>query len=172
MGYNLYEAVDACSHLLEGFGGHMYAAGLTLKEENLEKFTECFEKYVAETITDEQLVPQIIVDSIVDLDEIDEKFYRILKQFAPFGPDNMRPVFVSRDVKDTGYSKVVGKDETHLKISVKQNSKIFNGIAFGMADKYKLISDKTPFDICFNIDENNFMGKTSLQLSVKDIKKD
>jgi len=172
MGYNLYEAVDACSHLLEGFGGHMYAAGLTFKEENLEKFTECFEKYVSETITDEQLVPQIIVDSIVDLDDIDDKFFRVLKQFAPFGPDNMRPAFVSRDVKDTGYSKIVGKDNTHLKISIRQNNSTFNGIAFGMADKHELIADKSPFDICFNIDENNFMGKTSLQLSVKDIKKD
>lgn len=172
MGYNLYEAVDACSHLLEGFGGHMYAAGLTLKEENLNEFTKCFEEYVTKTITDDQLVPQIIVDSIVNLDEIDDKFFRILEQFAPFGPENMRPVFVSRDVLDTGYSKIVGKDNSHLKISVTQNNAVLNGIAFGMANKLELIQDKSPFDICYNIDENNFMGKTSLQLSVKDIKKD
>lgn len=172
MGYNLYEAVDSCSHLLEGFGGHMYAAGLTFKEENLEAFTNCFEKFVSETITEEQLVPQIIVDGVINFDEIDDKFYRVLKQFAPFGPDNMLPVFVSRDVTDTGYSKIVGKDSSHLKVSVRQNTNIFNGIAFGMSNKHELIQDKSPFDICYNIDENNFKGRTTLQLSVKDIKKD
>ncbi len=172
IGYNLYEAIDSCSHLLEGFGGHMYAAGLTFKEENLEKFTDCFENYVAKTITEEQLSPQIIIDGIIKLSEIDDKFYKILNQFAPFGPENMTPVFVSRDVVDSGSSKIVGKDNSHLKLSLKQENTILNGIAFGMANKYEIIQQKEPFDVCFNIDENNFMNRTSLQLSIRDIKKD
>ena len=169
-GFNLYDAVDSCSHLLEGFGGHMYAAGLTLKIENIEKFTDCFDKFVSEHITEDQLIPRINVDAIINLDDIDQKFFNVLKQFAPFGPGNMHPVFVARDVVDTGGSKIVGKDSTHLKISVKQNNTIFNGIAFGMGEKYELIKDKKPFDLCFSIEKNEFMGRTTIQLSVKDIK--
>ena len=171
-GFNLYDAVDSCSHLLEGFGGHMYAAGLTLKTENIEKFTDCFDKFVSEHITEDQLIPRINVDAIINLDDIDQKFFNVLKQFAPFGPGNMHPVFVARDVVDTGGSKIVGKDATHLKISVKQNDAVFNGIAFGMGDKYELIKDKKPFDLCFTIEKNEFMGRTTIQLSVKDIKVD
>jgi len=171
-GFNLYDAVDSCSHLLEGFGGHMYAAGLTLKTENIEKFTDCFDKFVSEHITEEQLIPRINVDAILSLDDIDQKFFNILRQFAPFGPGNMHPVFVARDVVDTGGSKIVGKDSTHLKISVKQNNAVFNGIAFGMGNKYELIKDKKPFDLCFTIEKNEFMGKINIQLSVKDIKLD
>ena len=147
----------------------MYAAGLTLKIENIEKFTQCFESYVNEHITEDQLIPQIDVDSIINLEDIDQKFFNVLSQFAPFGPGNMHPVFVSRDVKDSGRSKIVGKDSTHLKVSIVQNHKVFDGIAFGMGDKYELIKTKKPFDICFTIDKNEFNGRTSLQLSVKDI---
>jgi len=168
-GFNLYDAVDHCSHLLEGFGGHMYAAGLTLKIENIKEFTKCFESYVNEHITEDQLIPQIDVDSVINLDDIDQKFFNVLNQFAPFGPGNMHPVFVARDVKNSGRSKIVGKDSTHLKVSIVQGTKIVDGIAFGMGDKYELIKDKKPFDICFTIDKNEFNGRTSIQLSVKDI---
>ena len=171
-GFNLYDAVDSCSHLLEGFGGHMYAAGLTLKTENIEKFTDCFDKFVNEHITEEQLIPRINVDAVINLEDIDQKFFNILRQFAPFGPGNMHPVFVARDVVDTGKSKIVGKDSTHLKISVQQNKIVFNGIAFGMGEKYELIKNKNPFDLCFTIEKNEFMGRTTIQLSVKDIKID
>jgi len=169
-GFNLYDAVNSCSHLLESFGGHMYAAGLTLKTENIDKFTDCFDKFVSEHITEEQLIPRINIDAVIDIDDIDQKFFNILRQFAPFGPGNMQPVFVARDVVDTGKSKLVGKDSTHLKISIKQKNMLFNGIAFGMGEKYKLIKNKKSFDLCFTVEENEFMGKTTIQLSVKDIK--
>jgi len=169
-GFNLYDAVNSCSHLLESFGGHMYAAGLTLKTENIEKFTDCFDKFVSEHITEEQLIPRINIDAVINIDDIDQKFFNILRQFAPFGPGNMQPIFVARDVVDTGESKLVGKDSTHLKISIKQKNMVFNGIAFGMGEKYQLIKNKKSFDLCFTVEKNEFMGKTTIQLSVKDIK--
>jgi single-stranded-DNA-specific exonuclease len=169
-GFNLYDAISHCSHLLDSFGGHMYAAGLTLKIENIEEFTSCFEEFVNNTITESQLIPQINVDSVICFKDVDQKFFNILSQFAPFGPGNMHPVFVARDVVDTGKSKVVGKDSTHLKVSFEQDGVVFNGIAFGMSDKYELLKDKKPVDICFTLEENEFMGNVTLQLSIIDIK--
>ncbi len=173
-GYNLYESIKSCSHLLDDFGGHMYAAGLTLKPENLEEFKRCFEAHVAKNILPEQLIPCIDVD--IELDKINlitPKFYRILKQFAPFGPENMKPVFVSRNVYDNGWAKQVGKNGEHLKIKVISklgDNLAIDAIGFGFGHMYDKIKDFQPFDLCYTIEENLFMGKTSLQLMIKDIK--
>ena len=172
-GFDLYKAVDACSHLLENFGGHMFAAGLTLKEENLEEFTKQFEKFVSENITDEQLMPQIEVDAKIKFQEITPKFHRILKQFQPFGPENMKPIFVTEDVSDLGGGKVVGKTLEHLKldlVSEDSPSRIFPAIGFGMAKYADILTKKRNFNICYSIEDNEFMGNTSLQLLIRDIK--
>lgn len=170
--YDLYEAVNACSHLLEGFGGHKYAAGLTLKKENFEKFSAEFEKYVSQTITDDLLTPKINVDMELPLSRIDFKFFEIMKQVAPFGPENMTPIFVSRNVVDTGNSRIVGNDKTHLRIEVTDDNgqTVMVGIGFSMAHFYDKIKNKQPFDICYSIEENEFRGNKSLQLMVRDIK--
>lgn len=172
-GFDLYKAVDACSHLLVNFGGHMFAAGLTLKEENLEEFTKQFEKFVSENITEEQQIPQIEVDAKIKFQEITPKFHRILKQFQPFGPENMKPIFVTEDVSDLGGGKVVGKTLEHLKldlVSEDSPSKIFPAIGFGMAKYSDVLMKKRNFNICYSIEDNEFMGNTSLQLLIKDIK--
>jgi single-stranded-DNA-specific exonuclease len=171
-GFDLYKAVDACSHLLVNFGGHMFAAGLTLKEENLEEFTKQFEKFVSENITEEQQIPQIEVDAKIKFQEITPKFHRILKQFQPFGPENMKPIFVTEDVSDLGGGKVVGKTLEHLKldlVSEDSPSKIFPAIGFGMAKYSDVLMKKRNFNICYSIEDNEFMGNTSLQLLIKDI---
>jgi len=169
-GYNLYNAVEACADLLEGFGGHMYAAGLTMKVENLEKFKERFEQYVTETITEEQLTPQIEIDSLMDFKQITPKFFRILKQFEPFGPDNMTPVFVTDNVYDTGESRLVGKTSEHLKLDLIQKGVKISGIAFSQAKNLEIIKSGKPFRVCYTVEENEFRGNTSLQLMVRDIK--
>ena len=171
-GFNVYEAIDSCSDLLEGYGGHMYAAGLNLKKENFEAFNQRFEDYVAQTITPDQLVPKIDVDLKINLSDINQKFYNIVKQMSPFGPGNMKPIFVSQKLYDSGKSKIVGKDASHLKLSVKQaeNNTTIDGIAFSKAHCYENIKSKA-FSLCFNLAENEFMGRTSLQLEVKEIQK-
>jgi single-stranded-DNA-specific exonuclease len=172
-GYNLYNAVDACSDLLENFGGHKYAAGLTLSLENLPEFERRFEKHVAETITEDLLTPCIEADDVIDLHEISPKFYRILKQFQPFGPENMAPVFLTRNVSDSGYGRIVGSTKEHLKLDLVQEHEpmhSFPGIAFQKAQHFKAISMGNPFDICYSLEENEFMGKVSLQIRIKDIK--
>jgi single-stranded-DNA-specific exonuclease len=168
-GFDLYNAVNLCSDLLENFGGHKYAAGLTLRRENLTAFKERFERIVADTITDEQQLPQIEVDAVVNFADITPKFYRILKQFAPFGPENMVPVFVTHQVMDTGNSRRVGKEGEHLKLEVLDKNVIFPAIAFSKGNLYDSIS-QNQFDICYNIDENEFRGNVNLQLFVRDIK--
>ena len=169
-GFNIYEAVDACSHLIEGYGGHMYAAGLNLKKENFEAFVEKFEEYVSNKITPDLLIPKIEVDLKIKLSDINQKFYNIIKQMSPFGPGNMEPIFVMQKLNDSGQSKIVGKDETHLKLSVKQEdgNNTINGIAFGKAECYPKIS-KSKFSLCFHLSENEFRGHKSLQLDVKEI---
>ena len=170
-GFNIYEAIDACSHLIEGYGGHMYAAGLNLKKENFEAFVKEFEEYVANKITPDLLIPKIEIDLKIKLSDINQKFYNIIKQMSPFGPDNMEPVFVMQKLDDTGQSKIVGKDETHLKLSVKQEDSkknILTGIAFGKAEYYPSIS-KSKFALCFHLSENEFRGNKNLQLDVKEI---
>jgi len=169
-GFNVYEAIDSCSSLLEGYGGHMYAAGLNLKKENFEAFAEKFDNFVANKITPDLLIPKIEVDLKINVSDIDQKFYNIIKQMSPFGPENMEPIFVMQKLDDSGQSKVVGKDETHLKLSVKQegSNNILNGIAFGKADCYPKIS-QSKFSLCFHLSENEFRGHKSLQLDVKEI---
>ncbi|MGE0018046.1 MAG: single-stranded-DNA-specific exonuclease RecJ [Draconibacterium sp.] len=171
--FDLYEAIGKCSDLLESYGGHMYAAGLTLKIENIQPFRQRFEEIVTKQITDLQQTQTIEVDAKITLSEITPRFYRILKQFAPFGPHNMAPVFVTEDVYDAGTSRLVGKNQEHLKLDLVEpdvNSGIFTGIAFNQSHAFDLITSGSPFDICFTIAENEFRGKTNLQLYIKDIK--
>ncbi|MCD4793877.1 MAG: single-stranded-DNA-specific exonuclease RecJ [Bacteroidales bacterium] len=169
--FNIYNAIESCSYLLENFGGHKFAAGLSLKVENVEKFSECFEAYVSEHITEEQLIPVVLVDTEINFSDIDRKFYNVMRQMAPFGPENMSPVFLTRNVRDTGASKKVGKNMEHLKLEmVDDDGIVFSGIAFSMApDYFKKISEKEKFSICYSIDKNEFRGETTLQLRVKEI---
>ncbi len=172
--FDLYEAIGQCSDLLESYGGHMYAAGLTMKIENIPEFKRRFEKIVTNQITDIQQTQTIEIDAKITLSEITPRFYRILKQFAPFGPGNMAPVFVTEDVFDAGTSRLVGKNQEHLKLDLVEpdvNSGIFPGIAFNQSDAYELITSGLPFDVCYSITENEYRGKTNLQLFLKDIKK-
>ncbi|MBI9066853.1 MAG: single-stranded-DNA-specific exonuclease RecJ [Salinivirgaceae bacterium] len=171
-GFNLYKAIDKCKDLLENFGGHMYAAGLTLKEENVEAFKERFEEVVREQISEESLVPKIEIDGFLSIDDIRSKFYKIIEQFEPFGPGNMSPVFVSKMVKDTGYAQCVGPEKEHLKMQITDNNtnKSFPAIAFRQSESFELIKDRNEFDICFSLEENIYKGKTNIQIKVRDIK--
>ncbi|MBN1253473.1 MAG: single-stranded-DNA-specific exonuclease RecJ [Bacteroidales bacterium] len=169
--FNLYDAIDECSDLLESFGGHMHAAGLTLKIENIQKFSEKFEAVVSRKISEDQLIPKVNIDSELNFSDITPKFYRIIKQFAPFGPGNMSPVYKTDNIADAGFTKIVGKDEEHLKLDLidKTNSRI-QGIGFNMAGYFKNFKQKNNIDICYSIDENEFLGKKTLQLRIKGIK--
>ncbi len=170
-GFDVYNALDACSEYLEQFGGHKYAAGLTLLEEQYENFKLQFESVVSSTIDVDLLEPEISVDSQIELRQITPKLFRILKQFAPFGPGNMTPVFMSSEVKDTGYGKCVGEDEKHLKVTVRQgNSPSFSGIGFNLGQYKDKITKNDPFDIVFSLDENEWNGNVSLQLKLRDIR--
>jgi single-stranded-DNA-specific exonuclease len=170
-GYDVYNAIESCREHLIQFGGHKYAAGLTLKPENYSAFKSSFEKHVKKTIEKKMLTPTITIDEKIQLLDITPKFFRILKQFAPFGPSNKQPVFLSENLKDTGYCKTVGEDDKHLKLSLKQgNSDVFKAIAFGLGDKLSLIKNKTQFSGVFNIAENNWNGVKSIQLKLLDIK--
>lgn len=167
-GFNLYEAIYACKEYLLGYGGHFAAAGMTLLEENIEAFSNAFEKVVSETIPDELLIPEIVIDAEVSLKDLTMPFYNILSQMEPFGPGNMRPVFVAKKLTDSGFSKVV--KEQHLRFSVKQNDIHFTGIGFGMADKYALLQNNQLVDIVFTLDLNEFNGQQNLQIKVIDMK--
>ncbi len=172
-GYDLYQAIEACSDLLESFGGHMFAAGLTLKKENIRPFMERFEQYVNDTITEEQLVPRVFVDSELSFGEISEEFFNFLNKFQPFGPENMSPVFVSRNVFDAGTAKMVGSSGEHLKLDLCHEStgrKIFPAIAFSQAEHFEYIKGGNPIDICYSIEMNEFRGNRNLQLNIRDIK--
>lgn len=171
--FDIYDAIDACSDLLEHFGGHKYAAGLSLKPENLKAFCEKFEKIVSETITKEMLVPEVEIDSEIELTEISPRFYKILKQFAPFGPGNMAPVFLTHGLVDKGFARVVGLN--HLRFCVIYPGIYkpeYNAIAFGQSDYLPVVSSGNPFSMCYHIDENEWNGNITLQLVVKDIKAD
>ena len=170
--FDIYDAIDSCSDILEHFGGHKYAAGLSLKPEHLQEFSERFEKYVSEHIEEGDLTPELNVDIEIDFPTITPKFVRILKQFAPFGPGNIASVFLTRNVIDAGFSRAVG-NRKHLKLSVMQQGNtenVFSGIAFQKGDLYERIHDKEPFTMCYHVEENFWQGKTTLQLNVKDIK--
>ncbi|MFB9056689.1 single-stranded-DNA-specific exonuclease RecJ [Mariniflexile ostreae] len=169
--FDVYNALEACAEHIEQFGGHKYAAGLTLKEENYSAFKKAFETVVANSIDKELLVPEIQVDAKIDLKHITSKFYRILKQFAPFGPENMTPVFLTQNLVDTGFGKCVGADQTHLRLHVTQpnaNQKV--AIGFGLGDKLELTTDGKPFSALYSIDENEWQGNISLQLKLRDIR--
>ena len=172
-GYDLYQAIEACSDLLESFGGHMFAAGLTLKKENIRPFMDRFEEFVNNTITEDQLVPRVFVDSELSFSEINEEFYNFLTRFQPFGPENMSPVFVSRNVYDFGTGRMVGSSGEHLKLDLCHESTgqiIFPAIAFGQAENFEYIRGGKPIDICYSIEMNEFRGNRNLQLNIKDIK--
>lgn len=168
-GFNVYEAIHQCKDLLENYGGHFYAAGMTMKPENVTAFQAKFEEVVAATINPELLIPEIVIDTEISLADLTPAFYNIMRQFEPLGPENLRPIFLAKNLVDTGFSKIV--KEEHLKLSVKQRSGgSFSGIGFFMADKFELISHKKPFDMVFTVEENEWNGTVSLQLKVIDIR--
>ena len=172
-GYDLYQAIEACSDLLESFGGHMFAAGLTLKKENIQPFMERFEQFVNSTITEDQLLPRVSIDTELSFNEINEEFFKIMSQLQPFGPENMSPIFVSRNVFDTGSGKMVGSNGEHLKLDLCQDSstvKSISAIAFNQANHFEYIRDGNPFDICYSIEMNEFRGNRNLQINIRDIR--
>lgn len=169
--FDVYDAVESCGDLLEHFGGHKYAAGLSIKPENFEDFSIQFEKYVEENSNEEMMIPEVEIDSHLNLDKINAKFYNILKQFAPFGPENMSPMFLAKGVIDTGYVRIVGNN--HLKLNVIHpdiSSLPIAAIAFQQGHHLEHIKNGNPFDICYHIEENEWNNKVTIQLNIKDIK--
>lgn len=168
--FDVYNALEACAEHLEQFGGHMYAAGMTLLEENYENFKNAFEKVVQETIHPDLLTPEISYDAEIELSEINPKLMRLLKQFEPFGPENMTPLFLVKGLTDSGYAKALGSDNEHLKAFVKQgNSESFGAIGFGLGNKLDLIANKNKFDAIFSLEENEWKDTVTLQLQLRDI---
>jgi len=168
-GFDLYKAIEECSHLLEQYGGHTHAAGLTLRVENVEKFAVLFDDVVKKSIKEQSLQPEIEYDYEIPLKIITPKFYSVLKQFAPFGPGNQSPVFMSKNVWDVGDAMIVGNNHLKLSLTQEEGARIFKGIAFGMGKHYEKVSEGISFDICYTIEENYFNGHTNLQLNIKDI---
>ena len=169
-GFDVYDALEKCSEFIEQFGGHKYAAGLTLDPKNYTAFKNKFEEVVEASIERELLIPEITIDAELELSDITPKFFRILQQMAPFGPQNMKPVFTTTSVRDNGFGKTVGSDKSHIKLNIiyGANRKTYNAIGFGLGDKMKLIEND--FDIAYSLDENEWNGRTSIQLLLKDIK--
>ena len=168
VGFNLYEAIYECREYLLGYGGHFAAAGLSLLPENIPAFTEKFEAVVAASIQPHQLIPEIIIDADILFNEITPSLYKIICQMEPFGPDNMRPIFVTKNVSDTGFTKIV--KDLHIRFVVKHLDKTFTGIGYNMADKFHILESKKPFDLVFTIDENEWNGETNLQLKIIDLR--
>ena len=151
----------------------MFAAGLTLKKENIEPFIERFEQFVNSTITEDQLSPRIFIDTELAFSEINEEFYRVMSQFQPYGPENMSPIFISYNVFDSGSGRMVGSSGEHLKLDLCQDSGTFRSIpaiAFGQADYFEYIKNGKPFDVCYSVEMNEFRGNRNLQLNIRDIK--
>jgi single-stranded-DNA-specific exonuclease len=167
-GFNLYEAIHACKEHLLGYGGHFAAAGMTLEIDKIDAFRERFEEIVSTTIHDDLLVPEIVIDAEIGFRDIKESFFNILCQMEPFGPENLRPVFVVKKVYETGFSKIV--KEEHIRFVLKQDNLTFTGIGFGMVEKFHLLSERKPIDIVFKIDENEWNGQRSLQLRMLDFR--
>ena len=165
-GFNLYEAIHACKEHLLGYGGHFAAAGMTLEENKVEAFSEAFEKIVSQTIKEEQLTPIIDIDLEISLSELNLSLYKLIGQMEPFGPENLRPVFWVRQLKNTGYSKIVKED--HIRFSVTDGTTSFSGIGFGLAKKYALL--QSDFDLAFTLDENEYNNQRTLQLRVLDVR--
>ena len=173
-GFDLYEAIKECSEYLENYGGHMYAAGLTLKKENLKPFEEKFEQVVAEKITEDILTPVVQIDTFLDFKQITPKFFRILKQFQPFGPGNQSPVFITENVYDNGNGRLVGSGNGHMKLELIQEDEPYryiSAIAFNRAEHFEHLHAGNPVDICYSIAENYYRGIANIQLRVKDIHK-
>lgn len=166
-GFNLYEAIHACREHLLGYGGHFAAAGMTLELEKVDALREKFEEIVSSTIQPELLIPEIIIDAEISLKDIKQTFYDIICQMEPYGPENLRPVFITRNVINSGYSKIV--KEEHIRFSLREDNCIINGIGFGMAGKFHLLDNQQPIDIVYTIDENEWNETKSLQLKVIDI---
>lgn len=172
-GFDLYEAIESCSDLLENFGGHMYAAGLTLRESNFEEFCTRFETFVRNKITKELLTPIVNIDTYLEFKQITPKFFRILKQFQPFGPGNMSPVFITENVYDNGNGRKVGSDSGHLKLELIQENephRHISAIAFNRAEHFEHLKSGNPVDICYSIAENYYRGIANIQLRVRDIR--
>ncbi len=169
--FDVYNAIEASSEYLVQFGGHMYAAGMTLKEENYEAFKNKFEEVVKNAMPEHLRTPEISIDAEINLNQINDKFFRILKQFEPFGPNNMSPVFMSKNVNDTGYAKTLGKNDEHLKLFIRQNkSEGFAAVGFNLAKKINLMPNQKTFDAVYSIDENKWNGNVTLQLKLRDLK--
>jgi single-stranded-DNA-specific exonuclease len=169
-GFDIYNALEKCSEFIEQFGGHKYAAGLTMRPENYHNFKNKFEEVIANTIDKDLLTPEISIDAEIELSEITPKFFRIIQQMAPFGPMNMKPTFKTSCVRDNGYGKKVGADKNHLKLNVFQgeNTKNFNAIGFNLGPKMDIVQND--FDIVYALDKNEWNGHTSIQLLLKDLK--
>ena len=171
-GFDLYDAIESCADLLENFGGHLYAAGLTLKEENHPEFCDWIEKFIEDNIREEMLTPVIMIDARLDFSQITPKFFRILKQFQPFGPGNNAPVFLTENVYDNGNARKVGADGSHLKLELIQESQPYrsiSAIAFNKSEHFEHIKSGNPIDICYSIVENYYRGIANLQLRIKDL---
>ena len=170
-GFDVYNALDACAEHLEQFGGHMSAAGMTLKAENYQIFKDAFEKQVSSTILPEMRTPEIEIDAEINFSDITPKLIRILKQFEPFGPQNMTPVFMTKNIKDTGYAKTLGSEEEHLRLFVKQsNSDGIAAIGFGLGKKLSIAQNQNLFQLAYSLAENEWNGTISTQLMLKDIR--
>ncbi|MCQ2167825.1 MAG: single-stranded-DNA-specific exonuclease RecJ [Bacteroidales bacterium] len=172
-GFDLYEAIDSCADLLENFGGHVYAAGLTLKEENLDEFARRMDAFISGKIKSEMLVPIVDVDARLGFSQITPKFFRILKQFQPFGPGNNNPIFVTENVYDSGSGRKVGAGGIHLKLDLIQESQPYHqipAIAFNMSEYFDYIREGNPFDVCYAIVENYYRGNSSIQLRIRDMR--
>ena len=167
-GFNLYEALHACKEHLLGYGGHFAAAGMTMSIDQLESFKIAFEKAVAERITPEQMVPEIQINAVLPLDQISMQFFQIIAQMEPFGPENMRPIFIAKQVRDTGYSKLV--KEAHISFNLTQGNNSVRGIGYNMPDKIDIVKSGKPFDIVFQLQLNEWQGNQSVQLQVIDLK--
>ena len=169
-GFDVYEALEACAEHLVQFGGHKYAAGLSLKPENYAAFKQAFENVVQTTLPTEMETPEIAIDAEIELAQITPKLMRILKQFEPFGPQNLAPVFFTKNLRDTGYAKPIGADQTHLKLQVVQgNSERFGAIGFGLSDKLSLVNQRQSFEAVYCLEENDWNNTVSIQLRIKDI---
>ena len=167
-GFNIYEAIKECEDLCEKFGGHMYAAGLTIKSENFDLFKIKFENIVRKKIQPEQKINVIDIDLEIDLDSIDGRFYRILKQFEPFGPDNLNPIFSTENLNINGPLRFIGEDKSHVKLELNTKSSKINAIGFGIASKFKSLK-KQKVDLCYTLNENHWNNKTTIQLNIKDV---
>ncbi|MGB0932357.1 MAG: single-stranded-DNA-specific exonuclease RecJ [Chitinophagales bacterium] len=170
--FDIYNAIKECSELLEQFGGHKYAAGLTMKEENVPAFIKKFEKVVADTIEDDMLIPEIEIDTELELKNVNPRFFNILRQFSPFGPGNTKPVFIAKSVMDTGWTRLVGIQKNHLRIYATHDG-VFRvkGIGYNLGHKFDYLKDSQPFDMCFTIEETRYNGQVSLQIRLKDLEK-